>query len=157
MVNKKINMQYGLWKSPFSPISLAQGLSFSDTAWDDDGTLVWRESRSDHNVLVIQPNDGNAPRDLNNDYNVRAGVGYGGGDFTVGKGNVYFVEAKSGRIYRQPTNCGTPKAITPSFGSASSPTLSPDGRHILYIHTYEREDSIGLVDVDGEFCTSGLL
>jgi len=150
MVIKKINKQYGLWKSPFSSKGLAQGLGFSDTAWDDDGTLVWRESRSDHNVLVVQPKDGNAPRDLNNEFNVRAGVGYGGGDFTVGKGNIYFVEAKSGRIYRQPMVHGTPKAITPSFGSTSSPKLSPDGRHIMYVHTYEREDSIGLVDVDGK-------
>jgi dipeptidyl aminopeptidase/acylaminoacyl peptidase len=39
--------------------------------------------------------------------------------------------------------------ITPAFGSAASPALSPDGKHLLYVHTYEREDSIGVVSVDG--------
>jgi len=90
MNNEKTKLQYGLWKSPISPTNLASGLSFSDVAWDHDGTLVWRESRSDRNILVIQPKDGQAPRDLNGDYNIRAGVGYGGGDFTVGHGDVYF-------------------------------------------------------------------
>jgi dipeptidyl aminopeptidase/acylaminoacyl peptidase len=150
MNKEKIKLQYGLWKSPISPTSLASGLSFSDVAYDHDGTLVWRESRSDRNVLVVQGYDGQAPRDLNSIYNVRAGVGYGGGDFTVGHGDVYFVEAKTGRIYRQPTHKGTAKPITPSFGSAASLTLSPDGKNLLYVHTYERKDSVGLVNVSGE-------
>lgn len=150
MTDKIINLQYGLWKSPITPASLSQGLSFSDTAWDDDGTLIWRESRSDHNVLVVQPNDGQAHRDLNSDFNIRAQVGYGGGDFTVGQGNVYFIDSESGRIYRQPTHSGTAKAITPSFGSAASPVLSPDGKHLLYVHSYERQDAISLVDSNGE-------
>lgn len=149
MSDTKIKLQYGLWKSPISPIRLASGLSFSDIAWDHDGTLVWRESRSNQHVLVVQPADGQAPRDLNSDFSTRAGVGYGGGDFTVGHGSVYFVEAESGRIYRQPTHEGTAVPITPAFGSAASPSLSPDGKHLLYVHSYEREDSIGLVDVSG--------
>lgn len=151
MNEKKIKKQFGLWDSPISPISLARGLSFSDVAWDHDGTLVWRESRSDQNVLVLQSPDGQAHRDLNSDYNCRAGVGYGGGDFTVGHGVVYFVEAKSGRIYRQPVQEGTPKAITPAFGSAASPALSPDGQFLLYVHTYEHNDSIAIVDTEGKF------
>jgi dipeptidyl aminopeptidase/acylaminoacyl peptidase len=150
MTDKRINLQYGLWKSPITPASLSQGLSLTDTAWDDDGTLVWRESRSDHNVLVVQPNDGNTYRDLNSDFNIRAHVGYGGGDFTVGQGNVYFIDSESGRIYRQPTHSGTAKAITPSFGSAASPVLSPDGKHLLFVHSYEWQDAIGLVDSNGE-------
>jgi dipeptidyl aminopeptidase/acylaminoacyl peptidase len=157
MKKEKTILQYGLWKSPISPTNLASGLSFSDVAWDHDGTLVWRESRSDRSVLVVQPKDGQALRDLNSDYNVRAGVGYGGGDFTVGHGNVYFVEAKTGRIFKQPTHKGTAKPITPSFGSAASPTLSPDGKSLLYIHTYEGKDSIGKVDVTGDFWPTKLV
>lgn len=149
MGDEKIKKQYGLWQSPITPISLARGTRFSDVAWDRDGTLVWHESRSDRSVLVVQPPDGDAPRDLNSDFNIRAEVGYGGGDFSVGLGDIYFIEAKSSRIYRQPTHAGPAKPITPAFGSAASPTLSPDGKFLLYVHTYEGEDSIGLVDVDG--------
>jgi len=146
----KTSKQYGLWPSPITPISLARGLGFTDLAWDQDSTLVWREARSDRGVLVVQPPDGQAPRDLNSDYSVRAGVGYGGGDFAVGHGFVYFVEAQSGRLYRQPTHSGTAKAITPAFGSAASPTISPAGKHLLYVQTYERKDCIAIVDTEGE-------
>jgi len=146
----KQKKQYGLWPSPIAPINLARGIKFNDVAWDHEGSLVWHERRSDRGVLVVQPPDGQAPRDLNNDYNVRAGVGYGGGDFTVGHGHVYFVEAKSGRIYRQPTHAGTAQPITPAFGSAASPAISPDGRHLLFVHTYERQEAIGIVDVEGQ-------
>ncbi|MFN2152978.1 MAG: TolB family protein, partial [Anaerolineales bacterium] len=149
MTTNKTPKQFGLWPSLISPISLARGLAFSDLAWNEDGTLVWREGRSDRGVLVVQPPDGQAPRDLNSDYSVRAGVGYGGGDFSVGHGIVYFVEAKSGRIYRQPLQGGTARPITPAFGSAASPAISPDGRYLLYVHTYERQDCLAMVDTQG--------
>jgi dipeptidyl aminopeptidase/acylaminoacyl peptidase len=150
MSEKKVQKQFGLWPSPITPLSLARSAGFSDVAWDGDGTLVYRETRSGRGVLVIQPPDGQASRDLNSDLEARAGVGYGGGDFSVSQGWVYFVEAGSGRIYRQPTRVGTAKAITPAFGSAASPALSPDGRHLLYVHSAERVDSIALVRADGE-------
>ena len=87
-------MQYGLWPSPIGPQSLAEGLRLSDVAWDSDGeTLVWLEGRSDRGVLVCLPPGGDAPRDLTSELSVRARVGYGGGDFSVAGGSVYFVEA----------------------------------------------------------------
>ena len=150
MTHEKSSIQFGLWPSPITPLSLARGIGFSDIAWDHDGTLIWREGRSDRGVLVVQSSDGQAPRDLNSDFGVRAGVGYGGGDFSAGNGDVYFVEAKSGRIYRQPTHKGTATPITPAFGSAASPTVSPDGKYLLYVHTYERKDSLAIVDSEGK-------
>jgi len=157
MTKKKTPKQYGLWPSPITPISLARGIAFSDLAWDHDGTLVWREWRSDRGVLVVQSPDGEAPRDLNNDFSVRAGVGYGGGDFTVGHGYFYFVEAKSGRIFRQPTHVGTANPITPAFGNAASPTISPDGKKLLFVHNYERQDCIAVVDSEGNYWPQKLI
>ena len=61
MTEQKNRAQFGLWKSPITPISLASGLGFSDLAWDQDGTLVWRESRSNRSTLIVQPPDGEAP------------------------------------------------------------------------------------------------
>jgi dipeptidyl aminopeptidase/acylaminoacyl peptidase len=150
MSSEKIKRQFGLWDSPITPISLARGNTLSDLAWDGEGSLVWREGRSDRGVLVVRPPDGQAPRDLNSELSVRAKVGYGGGDFTAGHGQVYFVEAGSGRIYRQPTGAGAAQPVTPSFGSAAAPTLSPDGRWLLFVHTYEGTDRIALVDSGGE-------
>jgi len=158
MNNPNIRKQYGLWPSPVSPKRLARGLNFSDVAWDHDGTLVWRESQSGEGVLVVQSPDGSAPRDLNSDFAVSAGVGYGGGDFTVGHGEVYFIEKESKRIYRQSTSAegaqsgsGAARPITPAFGAAASPTISSDGRYILFVHSYERKDSLAIADTDGKF------
>lgn len=149
-MSAKQSLQYGLWSSPITPMSLARGLWFSDAAWDESGALVWCEERSDRGVLVVQPADGQAVRDLNSDFSVRARVGYGGGDFTVGRGYVYFAEAASGRLYRQGLASGTAYPITPAFGSAAAPTLSLDGRWLTYIHTYEGQDALALVDVEGK-------
>jgi dipeptidyl aminopeptidase/acylaminoacyl peptidase len=149
MTEKKRVMQFGLWQSPISPASIARGTNFSDIAWELDGTLVWRESRDDRGVLVVQSPNGQSRRDLNSEYNVHAGVGYGGGDFSVGHGDVYFVEAKSGRIFRQHIREGLAEPITPAFGSAASPKVSPDGKSILYVHSYEGKDCIAVVDTEG--------
>jgi dipeptidyl aminopeptidase/acylaminoacyl peptidase len=143
------NIQYGLWKSPILPVSLARGIDFADVAFDDDGSLIWLENRSDRGVIVVQTLDGQAYREMNNEYSIRARVGYGGGDFSTGNGNIYFIESQSGRIYRQPTHQGPAEVVTPAYGSAASPRLSPDGKWLLYIHSYEGEDCLALVDSAG--------
>ena len=149
MPKHKIRRQCGLWDSPISPLSVARGLTFSDVAWEVDGTLAWREVRSGWGAIVLQPPDGQAPRDLNSDYSVRAKVGYGGGDFTLGDGHVYFAEDSSGRLYRQGIESGPAKPITPGFGHYAAPALSPDGRWLLFVHSYEGQDSLGIVDAAG--------
>ena len=139
---------YGLWESPITPTMLAQGLRLTDVGWDTDGeSLVWLEGRSDRGVLVTVRLDDPASRDLTSDLSVRAMVGYGGGDFAVGHGHVYFVSG--GRIYRQPLAGGEAKPITPAFGNAAAPVLSPDGRWLLFVHTYENADVLAIVDAEG--------
>ena len=140
---------YGLWSSPVSPKMLSQGLRLDDVSWDSDGrTLVWLEGRSDRGVLTAAAVDDPAPRDLTADLSVRARVGYGGGDFTVAHGDVYFIA--DGRLYRQPLAGGTARAISPGFGAAAAPAVSPDGRWVLYVHTYEDVDTLALVDSEGQ-------
>jgi hypothetical protein len=51
MSEAKQIVQYGLWPSPMQPQDVAEGMRFSDVAWDSDGeTLVWKEDRSDRGV-----------------------------------------------------------------------------------------------------------
>jgi dipeptidyl aminopeptidase/acylaminoacyl peptidase len=128
---------------------MAHEMGFSDVAWDQDGSLVWLEVRSGHGVLVLQPPDGQAPRELNAEHSVRAKLGYGGGDFTVGNGVVYYVEADSGRLYRQPLAHGPAEAVTPAFGHAAAPVLSPDGKWLLFVHSFEDLDALAIVDSCG--------
>ncbi|MGE3073638.1 MAG: prolyl oligopeptidase family serine peptidase [Dehalococcoidia bacterium] len=141
---------FGLWPSPISSSALAAGIRLGEPCWDTDGqTLAWIEGRSDKGVIVVQGADDRSTRDLTSDISVRAFVGYGGGDFTLSHGNAYFVGQADQRIYRQPLTGGTARPITPAFGAASSPVVSPDGRWLAYLHTYEETDSIAVVDAQG--------
>lgn len=147
---EKQERPFGLWPSPITPKGMAAGTRLGDVAWDSDGqTLVWLEGRSDQGVLVCADGSGDAPRDVTSDLSVRARVGYGGGDFAVARGHVYFAEASSGRLYRQALAGGRARPITPGFGHAASPIISPDGKWVAYIHSYEGTDRIAMVDSEG--------
>ena len=142
---------YGLWSSPVSAKSLSLGVRLNEPCWDTDGeTLGWVEGRSDRGVIVVQRADERATRDLTSDISVRAFVGYGGGDFTLSHGAAYFVAQEDQRIYRQDLAGGKARPITPAFGAASTPRVSPDGRWVLYVHTYEDVDAIAVVDTQGK-------
>ena len=142
---------YGLWSSPVTAKSLSLGIRLNEPCWDTDGqTLAWVEGRSDRGVIVVQGAGDRATRDLTSDISVRAFVGYGGGDFTLSHGAAYFVAQENQRIYRQELAGGRPRAITPAFGAASSPSVSPDGRWLAYVHTYEDIDAIAVVDTQGK-------
>ncbi|MFP3895546.1 MAG: S9 family peptidase [Anaerolineales bacterium] len=139
---------YGLWPSPITPARVARSERLRDVAWDTEREcLVWLEERSDRGVLVCRFLDGHARRDLTSARSVRARVGYGGGDMTVSHEQAYF--CSEGRIYKKPLDAGEAEAITPEFGHAASPQVSPDGRWVLFVHTYEEKDCLAVVDVEG--------
>lgn len=141
---------YGLWESPITARSLAATLRLGEPCWDSDGrTLGWVEGRSDRGVVVVQDAAGGAPRDLTTDISVRAFVGYGGGDFTLSHEAAFFVGQADQRIYRQELAGGAARPITPAFGAASTPVVSPDGRWVAYVHTYEDVDCIAIVAAGG--------
>lgn len=140
----------GLFPSSITPKSLATSMRLSDPQWDTDGmTIGWIEGRSDRGVLVTYRVDEAATRDLTSDISVRAFVGYGGGDFTLAHGWAYYVAQHDQRIYRQSLKGGSPQPVTPQFGAASTPRVSPDGRWVAYVHSDERDDCIAVVPADG--------
>ena len=148
--NEKTKRAFGLWASQITPDLIAAAISLSDPQWAADGnTLVWREVRSGQGVLMAQP-VGEAPYELSGDKNVYGGVGYGGGDFTVGDDLVIFA-AKDGRLYRRRLGAGFPESITPAFGSVAAPQLSPDQHWVAFVHTYEGADVLAVVDSAGRY------
>ncbi len=143
---------FGLWPSPLTPRAMASDLRLDDVQWDSDGRrLIWGESGDGRGVLWCADVAGaQAPRALTpGDLSVRARVGYGGGDFCVGHGHVYFAEARSGRIFRQSLASGLPRPVTPAFGHAAAPALAPDGAWLLYVHSVDGDDCLALVDSEG--------
>jgi hypothetical protein len=142
--------QYGAWSSPMSSKMVASSLRFYEVGWDAvSDTLIWLEGRGGKGVLVAQQGI-DAPRDLTGgELSVRGGVGYGGGEFTVKDGFVYFA-ASTGQLFKLAVTGGTPRPITPTFGNAASPAVSADGKWVVFVHTYNRVDGLALVDSDGE-------
>jgi dipeptidyl aminopeptidase/acylaminoacyl peptidase len=141
---------FGLWPSPITPSALAVALRLNEPAWDTDGqTLAWVEGRSDRGVIVTRRLDDAATRDLTPEISVRAFIGYGGGDVTLARGAAFFVGQADQRIYRQDLAGGPARPITPPFGAASSPAVSPDGHWVAYVHSFEDVDCIAVVDAEG--------
>jgi len=138
----------GLWQSPISPRMLSQRLRLEDVQWDSDGhTLVWLEGRSDRGVLVGRM-EGNARRDLTSEQSVRGGVGYGGGEFTMADGRIFYTD-KGGQLFTRSLGQGEAMLLTPLFGAAVSPALSPDGKWLVYVFSDGKTDLLGLVDSEG--------
>lgn len=141
---------YGMWSSPISAKMLSQRLRLSEVIWggEDGRTLFWVEGRSGQGVLVSRTGD-DAPRDLTAEHSVRGGVGYGGGELAAAGEWVIFAD-RGGRLYRRPAGKGLPRPLTPPFGAAASPAISPDGRWVAYVYSDGNVDLLALVDSEGE-------
>lgn len=144
-------LPFGLWASPLTPRQMAASLRLDDVLWDASGRyIVWLEALDGRGSLWCfdtQSND--APRELTpGDLAVRGRVGYGGGAFTVGDGQVVFAEASSGRLWCQDLKGGEGKPITPAFGAAAAPALAPDGTTVIFVHHYEEQDCLAVAPLD---------
>jgi dipeptidyl aminopeptidase/acylaminoacyl peptidase len=139
---------YGLWPSPITSANISQRAALQDVQWTGDGrTLVWLEGISGKNTLFAQT-EGEARLALTVQHNVRGGVGYGGGDFSVFQNSVVFAE-RDGRLYQRQLGYDIPRPITPPFGYSASPAVSPDASWIAYVHSDGANDAIAVVDVNG--------
>jgi len=143
------DLPYGLWESPVRASDLTSAIRFNDVTWDTDGrTVVWLEGRGANGVVVCQGEGDEAPRELTAGFSVRARVGYGGGAFTVAAGRLYFVD-RGERLFARDLAAGRPRPLTPAFGQPAAPTVSADGRWLVFVHRYEDEDRLAVVDTQG--------
>ncbi|MFN8379487.1 MAG: S9 family peptidase [Anaerolineae bacterium] len=145
----KTKRAYGTWGSPLSPKGMAGANRLLDVQFGEDGKcLVWLESRGGQTTLVMQ-REGDAPRELTErDMAVRGRIGYGGGEFTV-RGDTLVFAGNGNRLYVQSLEGGRARPITPPFGAAAAPSLSPDGQFVAFVHSVEGIDGLALVDIAG--------
>jgi hypothetical protein len=110
---------YGSWRSPIASDVIVRGtVGLSEVA--TDGTDVyWLEARpgeGGRNVIVLRSRDGRTGDVTPQPFNARTRVHeYGGGDFTVHEGTVYFSNFADQRIYRRPAGA-EPQPLTPEAG-----------------------------------------
>lgn len=143
----KIKKQFGTWDSIISSTDASSQKRLANIKYTENGTLLWCEGRGPIYVIVAQK-PGEAANDISTGIAVQGGVGYGGGEFDVFENIVAFAGA-DGRIYVVEIDHGKPKAITPSFGGVASPTFSPNGETLAFVHSYEDKDVLATVPSDG--------
>ncbi len=108
---------YGSWKSPITPSMIAAEINTLRQIALDGEDVYWSELRPAEDgryVIVRQTPDGLTTDVIPPPFNARTRVHeYGGGDFTVAKGTVYFSNFADQRLYRQRPD-GQPQPITPA-------------------------------------------
>src|SRR5690606_28645271 len=133
---------------PISPAMIASGIRMNDVQFSPDGkALVWSQSQ-DGKTNLFAWRDGDAAWELSGEFNPSGAICYGGGDFFAGTAGVIFCD-RNGRLCSQPYDPGLPRALTPGFGGCASPVLSPDGKTVFFVHTYEGSDLLACVPSDG--------
>lgn len=148
MPEEKAIRPFGLWSSPINAAILARHPEINDVQWTPDGNgLVWLENRDGKSQLVYMP-QGEIRQELVTGHKIHGGVGYGGGDFGVGRDEVFFADSR-GVLYRRSFSAGQPEGLTPAYGGLAAPVVSPSGRWVLYVHSNGSEDVLALVDANG--------
>lgn len=116
MPERKIS-PYGSWKSPITAELFASSYIGVQAPKVDGENIYWKESRpkeAGRNVIVRQDRDGERIEVTPKEFDVRTTVHeYGGGDYLVHKGTVYFSNFKDQRIYRTEGAGSSPEPITP--------------------------------------------
>ncbi|GCE04901.1 S9 family peptidase [Dictyobacter aurantiacus] len=117
MANKKV-APYGSWKSPVTTdLIVSETIRFGLTALDGDD-IYWiegRPSEGGRNVVVRRSPDGTLRDLVPQPFNARTRVHeYGGGDYVVHDGTLYFSNFSDQRLYRV-TPGSEPVALTPAI------------------------------------------
>ena len=134
--------------SAVRPEQLAGKLRFWDVQWAGKGdVLVWHESRSDRGVLVVRESFNRGVRDLTRNHPPRAGVGYGGGDFSCSSRQVFFVNDHE--LFEQSLDETGPSLLYESEGDMSAPARSPRGDRIVFIESWKDRERLALVPAGG--------
>lgn len=107
---------YGSWKSPITSDLIVKGsvgLSLPALDGDDVYWIEVRPSEAGRSVIVRFQSDGTKSDVTPQGFNARTRVHeYGGGDYAVHQGTIYFSNFTDQRLYRQ-TLSGAPEPLTP--------------------------------------------
>jgi len=115
---------------------------FNDVRLSRDGrSLYWIEPIDGRGSLMQMDADGTV-QNLSADHDVRGGVGYGGGEFDVNSAGGAFSDSSGALFGFNPGKSEDVRAITPAWGSAAAPALSPQGDWVLYV--YQQGETNGL-------------
>ena len=150
MANSPNIAPYGSWKSPITSDLIVEGsVGLGQTAFDGDD-IYWIELRpkeSGRNVIVKRSVSGTNIDVTPPPFNARTRVHeYGGGEYLVSNGIVYFSNFSDQRLYKQEGQ-GTPQALT-SAGDVryADGTLDQTRGRIIYVREDHRNTGVEAVN-----------
>jgi dipeptidyl aminopeptidase/acylaminoacyl peptidase len=111
---------YGSWKSPITSELIVRGSIGLTSPALDGAQLYWTEVRpTEDGRSVVVRREGDARRDLvPRPFNARTRVHeYGGGDYAVHRGTLYFSNFSDQRLYRVAPGDSQPQPLTPESAS----------------------------------------
>ena len=145
----KEDMHTNTTPSPIDLETLNQIRRFNDVRLSPDGSsLYWIEAINGRGSLNHLHADGTL-QDLSAGHDIRGNVGYGGGEFDVNSTGIAFADS-SGALFG--FNTGKPdaiRAITPAWGGAAAPALSPQGNWVLYVYQQGETNGIAICRAHG--------
>ncbi len=157
----------GSWCSPLSAHDLAAAaISFGDIVLDGED-IYWNESRPSEDgrsVIVCQRANGEIHDMTPAAFSVRSRVHeYGGGAFTVGEGNIYFVNNQDQQVYKQEKGQPAQARIITAKKNCRYADLQYDKKHKQLIcieedHANEKEvmNRLVAISLSGDFKVSVL-
>lgn len=111
-----VEAPYGSWQSPINAALIASSSIRIDQIFCDKNSIFWLESRpaeKGRTVIVCRNGQGEVSDITPEDFSVRTRAHeYGGGAAFAKNSNIYFVNDKTQRLYKQAGN-DSPKIITP--------------------------------------------
>jgi dipeptidyl aminopeptidase/acylaminoacyl peptidase len=162
-MNKKQMTPCGSWASPICAADVAKSAHGLSQVKVDDHCLYWLEQFPDQkgrSAIMCQDVRGNIRELTPSVFNVRTRVHeYGGGDYTVHFGELYFSNDQDQRLYRQDKN-GKVIVLTPdeklmAYRYADG-VVTPDGHYFIgirerHLDNHEVINEIVAVKTDGSF------
>ncbi|HKS30439.1 MAG TPA: S9 family peptidase [Pyrinomonadaceae bacterium] len=153
MSSKKV-APYGSWKSPITSELIVKGsIGLGQVALDGQDTY-WIEVRPQEggrSCIVRLGADGKTEDVTPQNFNARTRVHeYGGGDYAVSNGTVYFSNFADQRIYRRrPGDAGEPEALTPAVNMRYADVTVDERRNRLMAvredHTRSEREAINSI------------
>jgi dipeptidyl aminopeptidase/acylaminoacyl peptidase len=140
---------YGSWKSPITAQMIVTAANGLGRIVLDDDSMYWierRPSEGGRNALVRRSSDGTITDMLPQPFNARTRVHeYGGGDFTVSNGVIYFSNFADQRLYRLLPG-SEPVPITPERALRFADAVIDQQRNLLFCvcedHTHEGQEAV---------------
>lgn len=151
---------YGEWPSPITTEMItSSGIEFAGVSVGEQAAwwLERRPAEDGRGVIVRQTDEDEAVDVTPPDYDVRTLVHeYGGGDFLVHEGTVWFANADDQRLYRHPGDDPEPITPVPEIERGdryADMTITPDGEHLYCVrerHTGNEEPTNELVKIPAD-------